>query len=77
MCDCVGCFTLGKPVPSHAGHLISATASFDLSLFIKSALRKLIANDRFARYLVQYQPDLFIEFQKDRRNNVNAPSEAA
>jgi hypothetical protein len=31
---------LENPVPSQAGHLISATASFDLSLFIKIALQK-------------------------------------
>jgi len=31
---------LENPVPSLAGHLISATASFDLSLFIKIALQK-------------------------------------
>jgi hypothetical protein len=32
--------SLENPVPSQAGHLISATASFDLSLFIKIALQK-------------------------------------
>jgi hypothetical protein len=31
---------LEDPIPSQAGHLISATASFDLSLFIKIALQK-------------------------------------
>jgi hypothetical protein len=31
---------------------------------VKGYLRKLISNDRVARYLEQYQPDLFIEFQK-------------
>jgi hypothetical protein len=31
---------LENPVPSQAGHLISATASFDLSLFIKITLQK-------------------------------------
>jgi hypothetical protein len=31
---------LENPVPSQAGHLISATASFDLSPFIRNALQK-------------------------------------
>ena len=31
---------------------------------VKGYLRKLITNDRVARYLEQYQPDLFVEFQK-------------
>ncbi len=35
---CVGRFTLENPVPSQAGHLISATGS--LSRFIKFALQK-------------------------------------
>ncbi len=31
---------------------------------VKGYLRKLITNDRVARYLEQYQPELFVEFQK-------------
>jgi hypothetical protein len=31
---------------------------------VKGYLRKLITNDRVARYLEQYQPEMFIEFQK-------------
>jgi hypothetical protein len=31
---------------------------------VKGYLRKLITNDRVARYLEEYQPELFIEFQK-------------
>jgi hypothetical protein len=31
----IGCLTLGNPVPSHAGHSISATAIFGFSRFMK------------------------------------------
>jgi hypothetical protein len=34
-------------------------------------LRKLITNDRVAHYLEQYQPELFIEFQKIAEMTVN------
>ena len=44
---------------------------------IKGYLRKLITNDRVARYLEQYQPELFIEFQKIAEMTSTLPSEAA
>jgi hypothetical protein len=44
---------------------------------VKGYLRKLISNDRVARYLEQYQPDLFIEFQKIAEMTSTLPSEAA
>jgi RepB plasmid partitioning protein/ParB-like nuclease domain len=44
---------------------------------VKGYLRKLIANDRVARYLAQYQPELFIEFQKIAEMTSTLPSEAA
>jgi hypothetical protein len=44
---------------------------------VKGYLRKLIANDRVARYLEQYQPELFIEFQKIAEMTSTLPSEAA
>lgn len=34
-------------------------------------------NDRVARYLEQYQPELFIEFQKIAEMTSTLPSEAA
>jgi hypothetical protein len=39
-------------------------------------LRKLITNDRVARYLEQY-PELFIEFQKIAEMTTTLPSDAA
>ena len=42
---------------------------------VKGYLRKLITNDRVARYLEQYQPELFIEFQKIAEMTSNRPSE--
>jgi hypothetical protein len=42
----------------------------------RDALRKLIANDRVARYLEQYQPELLIEFQKIAEMTSTLPSEA-
>ena len=44
---------------------------------VKGYLRKLISNDRVARYLEQYQPELFIEFQKIAEMTSTLPSEAA
>jgi hypothetical protein len=44
---------------------------------VKGYLRKLIANDRVARYLQQYQPELFVEFQKIAEMTSTLPSEAA
>jgi hypothetical protein len=44
---------------------------------VKGYLRKLITNDRVARYLEQYQPELFIEFQKIAVMTSTLPSEAA
>src|ERR1700682_3495438 len=43
---------------------------------VKGYLRKLITNDRVARYLEQYQPELFIEFQKIAEMTSTLPSEA-
>jgi hypothetical protein len=40
-------------------------------------LRKLITNDRVARYLAQHQPELLIEFQKIAEMTSTLPSEAA
>jgi hypothetical protein len=40
-------------------------------------LQKLISNDRVARYLAQYQPELLIEFQKIADMTSPLPSEAA
>jgi hypothetical protein len=44
---------------------------------VKGYLRKLITNDRVARYLERYQPELFIEFQKIAEMTSTLPSEAA
>ena len=44
---------------------------------VKGYLRKLIANERVARYLAHYQPDLLIEFQKIAEMTSTLPSEAA
>ena len=44
---------------------------------VKGYLRKLISNDRVARYLEQYQPELFTEFQKIAEMTSTLPSEAA
>jgi hypothetical protein len=44
---------------------------------VKGYLRKLITNDRVARYLEQYQPELFTEFQKIAEMTSTLPSEAA
>jgi hypothetical protein len=44
---------------------------------VKGYLRKLITNDRVARYLEQYQPELLIEFQKIADMTSTLPSEAA
>jgi len=44
---------------------------------VKGYLRKLITNDRVARYLEQYQPELFIEFQKIAEMTTTLPSEPA
>src|ERR1700733_3069889 len=44
---------------------------------VKGYLRKLITNDRVAHYLGQYQPELFIEFQKIAEMTTTLPSEAA
>lgn len=44
---------------------------------VKGYLRKLISNDRVARYLEQYQPELFVEFQKIAEMTSTLPSEAA
>ena len=44
---------------------------------VKGYLRKLITNDRVARYLEQYQPELFIEFQKIAEMTTTLPSESA
>jgi hypothetical protein len=44
---------------------------------VKGYLRKLITNDRVARYLEQYQPELFIEFQKIAEMTSTLPSETA
>jgi hypothetical protein len=44
---------------------------------VKGYLRKLITNDRVAHYLEQYQPELFIEFQKIAEMTSTLPSEAA
>jgi hypothetical protein len=44
---------------------------------VKGYLRKLIANDRVAHYLEQYQPELFVEFQKIAEMTTTLPSEAA
>jgi len=39
---------------------------------VKRYLRKLITNDRVARYLAQYQPELFNRISEDSRNDVYA-----
>src|SRR3982075_1915027 len=44
---------------------------------VKGYLRKLLTNDRVARYLEQYQPELFSEFQKIAEMTSALPSEAA
>jgi len=44
---------------------------------VKGYLRKLITNDRIARYLEQYQPELLIEFRKIADMTSTLPSEAA
>jgi hypothetical protein len=44
---------------------------------VKGYLRKLITNDRVARYLEHYQPELLIEFQKIAEMTSTLPSEAA
>jgi hypothetical protein len=44
---------------------------------VKGYLQKLISNDRVARYLAQYQPELLIEFQKIAEMTSTLPSEAA
>jgi hypothetical protein len=44
---------------------------------VKGYLQKLISNGRVARYLEQYQPDLFSEFQKIAEMTSTLPSEAA
>jgi hypothetical protein len=44
---------------------------------VKGYLRKLISNDRVARYLEQYQPELLVEFQKIADMTSTLPSEAA
>src|SRR3984885_4799712 len=44
---------------------------------VKGYLRKLITNERVARYLEQYQPELLIEFQKIAEMTSTLPSEAA
>jgi hypothetical protein len=44
---------------------------------VKGYLQKLISNDRVARYLAQYQPELLIEFQKIADMTSTLPSEAA
>jgi hypothetical protein len=44
---------------------------------VKGYLCKLITNDRVARYLAQYQPELFIEFQKIAEMTSTLPSDAA
>src|ERR1700716_1910820 len=43
---------------------------------VKGYLRKLLTNDRVARYLEQYQPELFSEFQKIAEMTSALPSEA-
>jgi RepB plasmid partitioning protein len=44
---------------------------------VKGYLRKLVTNERVARYLAQYQPELLIEFQKIAEMTSTLPSEAA
>lgn len=44
---------------------------------VKGYLRKLVTNDRVGRYLEQYQPELFVEFQKIAEMTATLPSEAA
>jgi RepB plasmid partitioning protein len=44
---------------------------------VKGYLRKLISNDRVARYLEQYQPELLVEFEKIADMTSTLPSEAA
>ena len=44
---------------------------------VNGYLRKLITNDRVARYLEQYQPELLVEFQKIAEMTSTLPSEAA
>src|SRR5258708_36621515 len=44
---------------------------------VKGYLKKLITNDRVARYLEQYQPELLIEFHKIAEMTSTLPSEAA
>jgi hypothetical protein len=44
---------------------------------IKGYLRKLISNERVARYLAQSQPELLTEFQKIADMTSTLPSEAA
>jgi hypothetical protein len=43
---------------------------------VKGYLQKLISNERVARYLGQYQPELLIEFQKIADMTSTLPSEA-
>src|SRR3984957_8514244 len=42
---------------------------------VKGYLQKLISNERVARYLAQYQPELLIEFQKIAEMTSTLPSE--
>ncbi|MEH2473554.1 hypothetical protein V1281_005260 [Nitrobacteraceae bacterium AZCC 2161] len=44
---------------------------------VKGYLTKLIANERVARYLAQYQPELLGEFQKIAEMTSTLPSQAA
>jgi hypothetical protein len=44
---------------------------------LKGYLRKLITNDRVARYLEQYRPELFIRFEKIIEMTSTLPSEVA
>jgi hypothetical protein len=57
--------------------LQEAVSSIQDSYGQEGYLRKLISNDRVARYLEQYQPELLIEFRKIADMTSTLPSEAA
>jgi hypothetical protein len=44
---------------------------------VKGYFRKLITNDRAARYLAKYQPELLLELQKIAEMTSTLPNEAA
>lgn len=70
-----------RPTRHSSSHVASYQVGADLfaysSLAARLYLQKLITNHRVARYLEQYQPELFIEFQKIAEMTSTLASEAA